>query len=127
MRAACLPPLPFQIPSGNYFALQLWLTGWSTKKAPQLTRGTTRRPSLPQRPARLPERPATSSLSLRGTRKGNVVLRLVSLRRGHPLPSLVAGTNSPWVTGELKVEFHGSGLPVTLEREDDHPKSEPPC
>ncbi|XP_055254775.1 uncharacterized protein LOC129538583 [Moschus berezovskii] len=67
---------------------------------PLPTRGSSHRPSppLPSPPtpppppprhcrARLPpQRPATSSRSLRGTRKGNVRLRLVSLRRGHRLP-----------------------------------------
>lgn len=61
-------------------------TGSSAGQAPLPTRGPSHRPSLSQRPNRLPQRPAISSRSLRGTRKGNMKLHLISLRRGHPPP-----------------------------------------
>lgn len=106
---------------------QVALTGTSAGQAPLPTRCPSHRPSLPRRPARLPQQPAISSRSLRGTRKGNVKHRLVSLRRGHPLPSVVAGTNSPSGHRGSEVGISRIRVPCDPWKRVDHLKLETHC
>lgn len=85
LRLRRLPPLPLRHPRG---------TTLPSDCADGLVRGagpppysrhlTSPLPTLT--PGSTSQRPATSSRSLRGTRKGNVRLHSISLRRGHPPP-----------------------------------------
>lgn len=109
LRLRRLPPRPFQHPQG---------TTLPSACADGLVRGpgpapysrpiTSPLPTLT--PGSTSRRPATSSRSLRGTRKGNVKLPSISLRRGHPRPSVVAGTNS--LSGHPRPEVESSPVRV---------------
>ncbi|XP_071475532.1 uncharacterized protein [Marmota flaviventris] len=90
------PPLPARSNTLWELLFPLAPARWSVRgTGPAAYSGAITSPLPPQVSDQLPKRPQISSRSLRGTRKGTVGLRLVSLRRGHPLPSVVAGTNSP--------------------------------